>query len=205
VNLLLEEREGDPVEAHPDPLPATQTATSESASSSLSSNGEYAERFWSKVDKSGACWEWTASRDCHGYGSFCGPGRQTWLAHRFAIYLATGEHPADSLVLHSCDNPPCCNPAHLRCGTVADNVRDALERGRYRYGLNHCARGHEYTPENTYTRASGKRMCRTCHRDRGRTRYHANQLLREYSSPGEAGPDLPPLVPGQLSLLEAAA
>jgi hypothetical protein len=33
----------------------------------------------------------------------------------------------------------------------------------------------------------------------------AHNLLREYSSPGEAGPDLPPLVPGQLSLLEAAA
>ena len=31
---------------------------------------------------------------------------------------------------HSCDRPRCCNPEHLTEGTQADNVRDALERGR---------------------------------------------------------------------------
>jgi hypothetical protein len=33
-------------------------------------------------------------------------------------------------VLHSCDNPCCWNPRHLRVGDQLDNVRDMISRGR---------------------------------------------------------------------------
>jgi hypothetical protein len=60
------------------------------------------------------------------------------LAHRVAYQLATGTTLADEpklrpgsvCVLHTCDNPPCCNPAHLRLGTQGENVRDAAAKGR---------------------------------------------------------------------------
>jgi len=56
-------------------------------------------------------------------------GKQV-LAHRIVYELTTGVDPGDLIVMHSCDNPPCCNPAHLSLGTVAENNRDRKEKGR---------------------------------------------------------------------------
>lgn len=49
-----------------------------------------------------------------------------------AWILANGQIPNGAVVRHGCDNPPCCNPAHLEIGTAADNVRDSIVRGRAR-------------------------------------------------------------------------
>jgi hypothetical protein len=87
-----------------------------------------ADRFWSHVDKSGECWEWTGRRLPHGYGRF-DYGRIT-LAHRVAWTLENGPIPAGLVVMHRCDNPPCVRPAHLRTGTMADNQRDMAHKGR---------------------------------------------------------------------------
>ncbi len=92
-----------------------------------------AERFWRFVDKSGgpnACWPWTGGLDGHGYGLFERAG-----AHRTAYRLTHGE--PRYLVLHHCDNPPCCNPKHLYDGTRKDNARDAIIRGQMPRGERH--------------------------------------------------------------------
>lgn len=93
-----------------------------------------AERFWEKVDRSGgadACWPWTGTILKMGYGNFTRRSYETILTHRFAWVLENGrEIPVGMVVLHSCDNRPCCNPAHLSIGTHADNVADMVSRGR---------------------------------------------------------------------------
>lgn len=90
------------------------------------------DRFWSKVDRSGgpdACWEWQANRHLQGYGQFGRAPEQT-RSHRVAWELTHGPIPAGQWVLHHCDNPPCCNPAHLYLGTHQNNVRDRVARNR---------------------------------------------------------------------------
>jgi hypothetical protein len=89
----------------------------------------FAARFWSRVDKSGACWLWTLSRHDFGYGQVV-VKRRPRGAHRVAWELMNGPIPEGMSVLHRCDNPPCCNPAHLFLGTDADNAFDKVRKGR---------------------------------------------------------------------------
>jgi len=92
--------------------------------------------FWAKVGVGGSdeCWPWLRGRT----GSHKGAGQygrtryygKAEYTHRVAYRVSVGAIPEGLHVLHSCDNPLCCNPRHLRTGTVADNMRDKMLRGR---------------------------------------------------------------------------
>lgn len=88
------------------------------------------DRFWTHVDTRGPddCWVWTGATSNRGYGSVGGDQGKTVGSHRVAWELTNG--PTDLYVLHRCDNPPCCNPAHLFLGTHADNMADMSAKGR---------------------------------------------------------------------------
>lgn len=75
------------------------------------------------------CWEWQRAKTSGGYGSVSktAPERQ---AHRLSWKVFRGEIPFLEEVLHSCDNPPCCNPDHLFLGSKSDNTQDAMKKGR---------------------------------------------------------------------------
>lgn len=93
-------------------------------------------RFWGKVEVRGddECWPWIAKARHHkGYGvmRISSMGRNI-VASRISCFIAHGEPPEGlKNSLHSCDNPPCCNPAHLRWGTQKHNVEDAKQRDRH--------------------------------------------------------------------------
>ena len=91
--------------------------------------------FWARVNKGkpNECWEWTGARDKHGYGLLRYHGK-VYRAYRLAFQLSTHIFPGPKSVCHRCDNPPCCNPAHLFLGAASDNANDRTIKGRTAVG-----------------------------------------------------------------------
>lgn len=95
------------------------------------------DRLWERVDQSGgenACWEFIGARHRFGYGKIGIAGEGPRDAHRVAWEVTRGPIPNGMEVCHSCDNPPCCNPAHLFLGTRKENAHDAMRKGRTTIG-----------------------------------------------------------------------
>jgi hypothetical protein len=88
--------------------------------------------FWSRVDKSGSCWNWTGAKDVGGYGVFSFMGKRK-TTHRLAWELENGCAATPGMVvMHLCDNPACCRPDHLKLGTYFENTLDCHNKGRWR-------------------------------------------------------------------------
>jgi hypothetical protein len=139
--------------------------------------------FWSKVDivDNDKCWEWQATRFKNNYGNFRGK-----CAHRMAYKLSHGDIPYKFLILHKCDNPPCCNPDHLFVGTHKDNARDMKEKNRQhkRQIRTECANGHLLSGVNMIMLSAGTgklyRGCRICNTEKARVKYLRKILIKEY-------------------------
>ena len=98
------------------------------------------EVLWSKVDKKGEneCWPWLAYKNKDGYGRVQ-INEWQFYAHRVIYNLAfpgvidikapklTDEK---GFLLHTCDNPSCCNPKHLWVGNHRDNMEDKVKKNR---------------------------------------------------------------------------
>lgn len=113
------------------------------------------EKYVDRSGGAGACWPWTRScivgfgsdeNSKRGYGQIGGSWtdnngeirRWHWLTHRAAKSVELGRLLiAEECVLHRCDNPPCCNPAHTFIGTRADNCDDKMKKGRHNYRTHH--------------------------------------------------------------------
>lgn len=92
------------------------------------------------------CLEWQGYANALGYGQLGYRGRM-WLAHRLANTLRHGPIPCGHVILHTCDNPRCCEDAHHVRGTVAENNRDMHTKGRWRGG-DQCGEGNHQAKLN---------------------------------------------------------
>ena len=144
---------------------------------SLHSPQPVLDRFLARVSKApNGCHLWTGSMNHHtGYGRLSVDGKEHY-AHRLAYTLLVGSIPDGMDVDHMCHNGDatcngeiecqhrrCVNPDHLepvphRVNMTRSHLAIAGKNAR----KTHCKRGHEFTPENTITRKTG-RACRTCH------------------------------------------
>lgn len=96
------------------------------------------ERLYSnvKIGEPDECWPFQGSKDEDGYGYCTYAPAGIHKSHRLAVWL-TGREVDELVVLHECDNPSCCNPAHLIVGTHADNEKDKDAKGRRPKGEEH--------------------------------------------------------------------
>lgn len=84
---------------------------------------------YAKGSRMDDCWEWSRAKTRSGYGVLNDHGTLLYT-HRIAWRLHSGAAPDPLHVLHRCDNPCCCNPAHLFLGTPKDNCDDKMAKGR---------------------------------------------------------------------------
>ena len=139
------------------------------------SNLTVAERLASGLErKPNGCLEWTRGTDEGGYGRIRVDGKNV-ATHRLAWGLAHPGEPLPPVMRHLvCDNPPCCDVAHLQPGTQADNVADRDTKGRAGVSHNgskiHCPANHTYDEANTIVNRDGSRACKICAAARGAAR-----------------------------------
>lgn len=115
--------------------------------------GGVMDRFWSKVDASGVCWEWTGALSRYGYFGLNGTNV---LAHRYSWETLIGPIPEGCEIDHLCKNKKCVNPDHLE--PVTRRVNTLRANGPS------CKRGHILSGDNLVIRKTrpNVRECRAC-------------------------------------------
>jgi hypothetical protein len=98
--------------------------------------GKCRELKWEVVDN--GCWNITShAKNKKGYHVFKRDGKN-YRIHRWMYMHHTGDKDIETyVILHTCDNPSCCNPEHLRKGTQQENINDRVEKNRSAKGENH--------------------------------------------------------------------
>lgn len=139
------------------------------------------ERFFSYVDATGDCWEWTGGRGTNGYGGFnfvdpaTGKHRRR-LAHRAAWEILVGLIPPSLVMDHLCRNRACVNPDHLEPVTQRVNNLRGFSLSAANARKTHCKNGHPLMPGNLWKNQNGQRICRACQIERRRQRDRASGI-----------------------------
>jgi hypothetical protein len=71
------------------------------------------EKFWSKALIGQGCWKWTGGTNDMGYGRFYHKGKYT-AAGKVAWELTNGPIPTGAAIRHTCKEPLCVRPGHLK-------------------------------------------------------------------------------------------
>jgi hypothetical protein len=130
----------------------------------------YLQRLFEKShpEPNSGCWLWIGATSSLGYSTMRFRGKNH-LAHRVSYILHRGEIPKNQELDHLCRVRCCVNPHHLELVTRRENImRSPLSLPNQRRAQTHCIHGHVFDETNTRVDKAGKRVCRTCVRNRKR-------------------------------------
>lgn len=120
------------------PVGVRKPTSREDALSLLVESDAYASRIQEKMDRlliksddPNDCWGWAGSLTTQGYARVSMFKGVEARGNRVAFVLSSGRLPVMPVVAHSCDNPTCCNPRHLREATQSENLQECVRRGRH--------------------------------------------------------------------------
>lgn len=144
-------------------------AVKKQAKSTIVENNElnegFIKKFWSNVIKTDTCWEWMGAKGTRGYGLI--KRKNTNLrAHRLAVLMSGREIPSGYQVDHLCSNTSCVNPQHLEVVTSRENTLRGNGPTAENAKKTHCLNGHQLSGDNLSNRKDGRRVCKTCNRER---------------------------------------
>lgn len=113
-------------QVHGDPLMIAERMTPCSCGAGPRHSPVFHRYFDASIRDANGCLIWDGPKEKQtGYGTL---GKRT--AHRLVYAIYVGPIPSGMSICHHCDNPPCCDPAHLFVGTQGDNIADMVAKGR---------------------------------------------------------------------------
>ena len=116
---------------------------------------------WGHIEVRGPdeCWLCNIRQTKAGYSLIhCRGGH--FYAHVMICEEFHGPIPKGYYATHSCDNPPCCNPRHVRPGTPSSNTQESVDRGR-RKNVNY-ATGDRHGMRKSSSRFATEKTCTKC-------------------------------------------
>lgn len=86
-----------------------------------------------EVNETTDCWEFQGATNNIGYGMIRDENKMR-TAHRVSYEKHNDiTIPIGMCVCHKCDNPKCVNPSHLWLGTMKQNIREMIDKGRHKF------------------------------------------------------------------------
>lgn len=113
------------------------------------------------VEKTPGCWNWIGQIGENGYGKTA-ILKESLVAHRVFYEHFHGPIPADKVVIQTCRNRRCVNPAHLRAVSHLDKILLGDSPSSINAKKHACIRGHRLAGGNLYVTPDGRRQCRAC-------------------------------------------
>lgn len=131
------------------------------------------------------CWIWPFGKDSFGYPIIHIKGKSSRATYQ-ALELTSNfrPEPPNNFCLHSCDNPSCFNPNHLRWGSAKNNIDDMVERKREKFYTEGRNWKNQYSSKETRPNLNkDEKQCIRCNLVKDLSEFHSHKRMYDGLQP----------------------